>query len=410
MALIMAGLLALVAVLAGVTVTTANTKTDATWELAERHEPTAADVQRLYRALSEADATAASTFLAAQNASLELRKRYEDDIALAGQTIGLAAVDRGTDPRVAREIDTISRQLPVYAGLVEAARANNLQGLPIGAAYLREASHVMRTQILPAAERLYTIQADRVAEERADAVRFPYLAAGLLLVTLIALVATQVYLWRHFGRRLNLGMVVATAALIVGLLWSSVALTLHATSAADARPDRVTALGQARIVALQARANELLTLVARGNGAQYEEQFDELADELVGKDGKSGLLAKARQDAEGDVAAALANTAGATRSWLEGYREVRKLDNGGRHGEAVERAINEGAAGASAPAFAQLDAGLERALQASREQFVDDIVTAARSLTLLTPGWAVLSVVAAGGIAYGLRERLREYR
>src|SRR5690606_29843256 len=56
LALIMAGLLALVAVLAGVTVTTANTKTDATWELAERHEPTAADVQRLYRALSEADA------------------------------------------------------------------------------------------------------------------------------------------------------------------------------------------------------------------------------------------------------------------------------------------------------------------------------------------------------------------
>src|SRR5690606_39915618 len=88
------------------------------------------------------------------------------------------------------------RQVPVYTGLVEAARANNLQGLPIGAAYLREASHLMRTEILPAAERLYDIQTERVAQERDDAMRFPYLAAGLLLITLIALVATQNYLWR----------------------------------------------------------------------------------------------------------------------------------------------------------------------------------------------------------------------
>jgi len=410
LALIMAGLLGLMAVLGFVTVTTANTKSDATWELAEQHEPTAADVQRLYRALSEADATAASTFLAAQNASIELRKRYEDDIAVAGPTIGLAAVDRAGDPRVAREIEVIGRQVPVYAGLVEAARANNLQGLPIGAAYLREASHLMRTEILPAAERLYDIQTERVAQERDDAMRFPYLAAGLLLITLIALVATQIYLWRSFGRRLNVGMLIATGALVVGLIWSSVAFVLHASNAQSAEPERVAALAQARITALQARANELLTLVARGNGAQYEDQFDKLTTELAGKDGSSGTLATAREGAEGEVAAALANTAGATRSWLEGYREVRELDNNGRYDEAVERAITEGATGSTAPAFAQLDAGLERALAASRDQFVDDIVAAARSLTLLTTGWAVLTVVAAGGVAYGLRQRLREYR
>lgn len=200
--LIMGGLLVLIALLGTVAVVTAGGKSEATWALVEGHEPTAADVQRLYRALSDADATAARTFLAAGAAPDGLRQRYEDDIAVAGPTVGLAAVDRAGDPRVAREISVIGRQVPVYAGLVEAARVNNRQGLPIGAAYLRQASHLMRTQILPAAERLYRIQTERVADERDDAVQFPYFGLLLLLATLAALGATQVYLWRVFRRRL----------------------------------------------------------------------------------------------------------------------------------------------------------------------------------------------------------------
>ena len=45
-----------------------------------------------------------------------------------------------------------------------------------------------------------------------------------------------------------------------------------------------------------------------------------------------------------------------------------------------------------------------------RDNVTRNSSAAARSLTLLTTGWAVLTVVAAGGVAYGLRQRLREYR
>ena len=385
-------------------------KSDATWALVEEHEPTAADVQRLYRALSDADATAARTFLAAENAPVELRKRYEDDLAVAGPTLGLAAVDRSGDPRVAQEIGVIGRQLPAYAGLVEAARVNNQQGLPIGGAYLREASHLMRTEILPAAERLYLLQTERVAAERDDAVEFPYLGLLLVLVTLAALAATQVYLARVFRRRLNLGMLAATVAVVIGLGWSGVALALHAGRAEDAQPERVAALVQARITALQARANELLALVARGNGGSYLEEFDQQSKELVGADGMSGTLGLARETADGQVAAALANTAGATRGWIEAYDRVRELDDNGEYDDAVALAVDQQGSGASVPAFAQLDASLEKAIQSGREQFVGDTADAARALTLLTAGWAILAAVAAAGVSFGLWQRLKEFR
>ena len=50
----------------------------------------------------------------------------------------------------------ISAQLAAYTGLVESARANNRQGLAIGSAYLREASSLMQTALLPGAEKIYS--------------------------------------------------------------------------------------------------------------------------------------------------------------------------------------------------------------------------------------------------------------
>ncbi|MGH3432913.1 MAG: hypothetical protein ACRDQB_08775, partial [Thermocrispum sp.] len=318
----MAGLLALMTLLGVVAVATVGGKSDATWALVEQHEPTAADVQRLYRALSDADATAASTFLSAGNVPAHLRTRYEDDIAVAGPTLGLAAVDRVNDSRVGSQLSVIGRQVPVYTGLVEAARVNYQQGLPIGGAYQREASHLMRSKILPAAEQLYLLQTARVADERDSATAIPFTGILLALVTLVALAGTQLYLWRTFGRRLNLGLLAATAAVAIGLVWSAVALPLHASRAEEARPERVAAMVQARISALQGRANELLILIARGNGDRYQEEFDQLTRQLVGKDGSSGALGEVRATASGQVASALANTAGATREWITAQQQV----------------------------------------------------------------------------------------
>lgn len=423
LSIIATGLVILI-VLAGVAAAaTAQNKSDSTFGLVEMHEPTAADVQRLYRALSDADVTAARTFLSAGDEPERLRQRYEDDMAVAGPTLGLAAVDRAGDPRVAREIGIIGRQVPVYAGLVETARVNNHQGLPVGGAYLREASQLMRTEILPAVERLYRIQTERVAAERSSATGFPFLATALALAVLVALIAAQTHIRRASKRRLNVGLVVATVAIVLGMAWSATVLTLHANKVGAGDHEgtaQVGVLADARITALQARADELLTLVARGDGGAHEEEFNNLFRRVGGVDGTGGLLGKAQDAADGEVSDRLYDATEASAEWITAHIAVRKLDDGGKYEDAVQLAIAEAEDAdedeatddtlASAPSFAALEQSLTQAINAGRQHFVDETIGGARMLTGLAAGWGVLALVAACGVTIGIRRRLREYR
>lgn len=414
LSIIAGGLIALILLTGVVAAATTMSKLDTTTELVEIHEPTAADVQRLYSALSDADAAAASSLLAAGDEPIELRRRYENDIALVGPTLGLAALDRAGDPRVKKQIEIIGRQVPTYAGLVESARANSRQGLPIGGAYLREASHLMRTEILPAAERLYRIQVQRVAAERESAVRFPYAATALAVLLLVALVAAQIQVRRLSKRRLNIGLLVAMSAIVLGLIWSGVAMSAHARLVNEGHEHgtaQVNLLADTRITALQARADELLTLVARGAGGAYEEEFAKLSRTIVGDGGDGGTLREARaitQDEE--LIHHLDKSIGAAERWLTTHGEIRQSDDGGNYEEAVELAIDSRRAGSSAVEFRSLDDHLGTAIKGGRQHFVDETVGGARALTLLTTGWALLALVAMAGVVSGIRQRLREYR
>ena len=49
---------------------------------------------------------------------------------------------------------------------------------------------------------------------------------------------------------------------------------------------------QTRLVALQARADESLTLVARGNGTEFEHDYQRRMVQLIGSDGHGGLLGR----------------------------------------------------------------------------------------------------------------------
>src|SRR5882757_5960432 len=102
-------------------------------------EPLSLDGQQIYRALSDADATAASAFLSGGLEPLAARHRYQADIAQAAAHLESATAAAGHSP-AARDLAKLSAGLPVYTGEVETARANNRLGLPLGAAYLREAS------------------------------------------------------------------------------------------------------------------------------------------------------------------------------------------------------------------------------------------------------------------------------
>ncbi|MCE7005459.1 hypothetical protein LWC34_21895 [Kibdelosporangium philippinense] len=412
---IIASALVVLSVLTGFVAALAlQTKQNTISNLADHREPLAAAAQQIYRSLSDADATASSAFLSGGLEPAALRERYEVDMAQAGAALAKAASDIGGIPEAEKQVDTLGQQLPVYAGLVETARTNNRFGLPVGAAYLREASTLMRTKLLPAAQELYRIDVGRLTDEQDDATSFPWLTVALTLILLGALIATQVHLTRKTNRLINVGLLVSTIAVGIGLIWGVAAGWVSAAAVGSARDDgsqQVDVLVQARIVALKCRADETLTLVARGDGAMYEKEWQELAPTISGKgNADADLLVKAREAAtdsaiSGQVRGAIDNV----QAWQEAHRQLRELDDGGQYDKAVDMAIGN-KDNSAAVAFNKLDENLSGAIQKGREKFVEATSSAENALIGLVPGVAVLALIGAGGALVGIRQRLREYR
>ncbi|MBB4686716.1 hypothetical protein [Amycolatopsis jiangsuensis] len=381
--------------------------------LVDHREPIASSAQQVYRSLSDADATAASAFLSVGAEPPALRKKYEQDIADAGSALAKAGSDVADVGNAAQQVDILNQKVPVYTGIVETARQNNRQGFPSGASYLREASQLMRTTILPAARSLYEAHTTKLFDEQESSSDVPWAAVALIVVLIGALVAAQLYLTRRTNRVLNIGLLVATGCIVLSLLWGTVALIVQGSFVASGRSDgtsQVDVLVRARIAALQARADETLTLVARGDGATYEQQFIGLAEKLVGADGKGGLLGEAEDlavDTPGQQKIEAAEVA--AREWSLAHLQVRRLDDGGQYKEAVDFATSVSPDSAAA-AFTRLDTNLQAAIDVCRQEFLDDTESGDRALTALAPGVGVLAVLAAGGVTVGVRERLREYR
>jgi len=73
-----------------------------------------------------------------------------------------AAARAGDASAIGDDLATLSAELPVYTDEAATARADNRLGLPLGAAYLREASALMRGTLLPAASDIYTRESRRL--------------------------------------------------------------------------------------------------------------------------------------------------------------------------------------------------------------------------------------------------------
>lgn len=379
--------------------------------LLEHREPLAVAAQEVYRALSDAEATAATAFLTPGSEPEALRERYAADIAKAGAALAKAASDSAGIPEAAEQIDILSRQLPVYTGLIATAKANDRQGYPVGAAYLREASELLRSTLLPAAEELYDINARRLAEEQDDVTGFPWLVAVVLVALIGALGYAQVYLKRKTNRVFNIGLLVSSAAVGLLVLWTAVALIVQGVYAGSGRDDgteQADRLVRARIAALQARADETLALVARGGGGEYEQGFTEQFRQFAGPDGRGGLLGEAI--AHAGPSESLNAAVDHAVAWLEAHELVREYDETGEHRQAVLLAISDDDDDSPAKVFTNLDSELAASIDAARRDFAENTSAASGALTLLAPGYAVLSIIAALGATLGIRERLREYR
>jgi hypothetical protein len=373
--------------------------------VATRDEPVMAGAQQLYAALSDADATAATTYLRGGAEPPVLRARYLAALRTASlQLADLGRRVKGSDEAAA--VAAIAADLPVYSGLIETARANNRQGLPVGAAYVRQASQdYMRGRMLPASRQLYAAEAQRLTDHQhrgtdIDSVVGVVLAFGCLLAVLIQ---AQVYLAQRTHRVFNVPLVAATVVLVGLTAWTIIGMASARSALLRSQrdgTDSVQILSAARILALRAQADESLALVARGGGEQYVIDFDQV-DGLL--EPPSGLL--------GDAAGRTGAGASLTATWRgirDEHARVAQLEHQGDFTTAVALAVGPGSR--EAQLFDRLNRGFTAPIAAAQRRFDKAAHDARSALTGLAIGIPLLLVVCVALALAGLQSRLNEYR
>ncbi|GAA2056479.1 MCP four helix bundle domain-containing protein [Williamsia deligens] len=385
-----------------------DSRTDALRQTISDTEPIAESSQILYSNLSIADASANAAFISGGLEPASLRNRYATAIATASRALIEAAGGTAAENDTVRaDLGTLAEQLPVYTGLIESARTNNRLANPVGSAYLSEASNLMQTTILPAAERLYSARATALADPQNRFTTPPWVVYVTLGVVLLALMATHRYLSQRTRRRFNLGLVLAILLTVVAIVWVLVGSLLSVSSVDTAErrgAEPLRELTSARILAQQARSSETLALARRGDQDALQQRVASAFSRIT------TALDDYRADARTDTDRSIADRAeGALGAWKDAHEAANDMSSAGDIPGATAMAVGSGSNGAAA-AYTALDEALIDGIRTTRTAFRDDINTARVVIGYAGTGALVLGAIAAVMTVLGMVPRIREYR
>jgi hypothetical protein len=406
--LVMATLLILgllTGLVAGLTAHAAGSGTDT---LGTRSQPLLIEAETIYSALADADTTAAQAFLAGGLEPPALTQRYDADLDRATTALTSAARRTPEGGTTGAAIQQLASGTARYAELVATARANNRQGLPVGASYLSAASNLNRNTLLPQAQALFRAAQQSVDDGYGDARSSWWVT--LLVLLLIGLLGTLVLAQRHLSRTthrtFNVPLVAATlvtAILALGAGGILIAQRTHLHNADTNGSTPVALLADTRILALRERGDEALTLAARGSGGAYEDDFQAVATRL---DGSDGLLAKAADAVDGDAETQVKAAEAKHTAYVATHTQVRKLDDGGDYDGAVALAIGP----QTTATFTAFTDDIGNALEEHKATFTAEIGKAGSGLGLLTAVGPLLALIICALAVAGIRTRLEEYR
>jgi hypothetical protein len=352
-------------------------------------------IQAIHTNLVSANADATNSFLVGGLEPPAQRQHFTDAMTTAAKLISEAATAQPADQKALGELNVT---LLTYQGLIEQARANNRQGLPLGSQYLKDASATLQEDSLPLLNALVDSNQARVDTE------FNGVSKGniwLILGGLLALIVLGFALWwlaKRTHRWVNVPVAAAAVLVLLTMVIGGASLAGASSSAKDTRKNAYAdtlALSQARISAYDAKSNESLTLIARGSGATFEEDW------------------KAAANTTGDRLRDVSNVAPGLGSAWDNYRgvhvEIRKSDDRGSWDEAVDQAIGSGE-GSSNRIFKAFDDQSAGKLADLSAQARSELTSARDGLPPI--GWLGLPIGIAAALlaAWGFTQRLEEYR
>jgi hypothetical protein len=359
----------------------------------EHSEPFAYAAQNLYAASSAADAAAATAFLSGGRPTPLMRARYQQALAAAASALADATAG-APDAETRKALAEVSLQLATYTGLVEAAQANNVQRFPIGSAYLREASSSMQTKVLPGTEKVYAADLGRVDQAQRRVGSLPIAGLALLALALAAIGIGSAVMYKRTNRTFNLGLVAAAVVVVLVMVWIVGAVRLAAGDIERGRTEgtaRFGQLAQARILAQQARTDETLQLITRGDITASEKSFYGHIDDLRARIGTASPAATE-----------------AVEKWVASHREQVHASRAGDYLGAVAQAVGTDT-GESGAQFAVVESSLRDAIEQSRATMRAYVSDAGRYLAWTPVATLVLMTLAAAAAVVGLWPRLREF-
>jgi hypothetical protein len=349
-------------------------------------------VQKIQSNLLSADATATNAFLVGGLEPPAQRAAYDQAMSSTSSLIAEAAQAQRADGTA---LAALNLQVLGYAAMIEQARANNRQGLPVGAQYLRNASAQLRSEALPVLDNLVSANAARAADEMT--VGAGYVVLVLTLLALGGVIAAQTWLARRFKRKINVGMLAGSIVLFVLAVVSLIVVVqLHSAlnQISSGSLAAVNTAADARIDANDAKSNESLTLIARGSGQAFEAAWKSSANSVTESVGR--LTDKPELVSQ-------------WQAYTDVHTQIRALDDGGQWDKAVAKATGS-ASDSSNTAFGAFDSNLAGYLDSVSQDASD-------SLAAEQPGMVVAAILfLLGGVAAallgrrGVTERLREYR
>lgn len=410
-------------------------------------EPMSNSAHKLYMSLSLADTIATTGFVQAGVEPENTREQYLRAIDSAAAEATSAVLDSDDDEEYLRQLAVqIQRQLPVYTGLVEAARTNNRAGNAVGAAYMSNASAMMRDEILPAAASLFRLSSNNVSEQQDQLTRPQWVPLSGLVAALLFLGLAQYWLWRISRRRFNRGFAAATVMMVVALLWVSGTnvYTWHLGNRGFTEASTPwDSLTQARIDAQRTRTEEILALVQRRTNYNPSLEFSStnkhISAALDDYSNSSALRTAAETSADEEVVdgvssddAADSSTIDEARTALQEWDEakahlLRALDSGNYEqalalatdstmGAQGSGADSTGTAGSgtnqtmsSAAAFEKLDADLATLIANARDSMRSYLSESLAALNLVAAAVSLLSLLSVLAIWLGIRPRMVEY-
>lgn len=368
---------------------------DGSTERAKANTEQVVRVRTIYADLLAADAAVTNGFLLGGQESAQNRQTYDEAMARVASNIATAASAQKADGKALAQLNA---EVQDYATNVDRARTYNRDAKPVGAQYLRIAGSELRATALPIADAIANANEKR-ADEELTVGGFGSLVVGVGILALGVLAALAIWLARRTHRYLNVPLTAATV-LVAGAL--SLAITHIAqvsstmSTVADGDYRAAVSLAQARAAAYDAKANESLTLIARGSGSAYESAYAE-------------SVRKANEALGETVLASPGDNALQSRfhDYTNTHAKIRGADDDGDWNAAVELATST-ANGSANQTFSAFDESASKVLSTKLSSIVAAFDKVGGGLLPIIVGLA--SALAALLAGRSMSKRIEEYR